>query len=78
MADLAPTYYNVEQVVSGSGMSMSDLHKILWNLYKAVQAIPNNLDEDSGTLGTDYLANIGTDLDTAMAKLQEPTNGPVT
>ena len=78
MADLAPTYYNVVAGSSGQGMNQEDIHKAIYNLWKALAAVCNNLDEDSGTLGTDYLSNIGTDLDTAMANLKEPTNGPVT
>lgn len=72
MADLAPTYYALKADVKGGGISMGDTHIALYNLYQAVYAICNNLDEDAGTLGTDYLSNIGTDLATGMAKLKTP------
>lgn len=74
----APTFYNLKGDLSGQGMNQGDVHKAIYNLEKAIYAICANLDEDNGTLGTDYLANIGTDLATAMAKLKTPSGGPVT
>ena len=68
----APTYYNVGHM-NGNGLLQADVHKAIYNFYKALYAICYNLDEDNGTLGTDYLANIGTDLATAMAKLGTPS-----
>lgn len=73
-----PTYYNLESDVSGNGINQGDLHKAIYNLEKAVVAICKNLDEDNGTLGTDYAASISTDLETAMAKLKTPAKGPTT
>lgn len=63
--------------ISGEGLGQGDLHRAVYNLYKAVYAICNNLDEDVGNLGTDYLSKIGTDLSTAMTKLKTP-KGPTT
>lgn len=77
MADLSPTYYNVNYM-EVNGTSQEDIVKAIYNLWKAIAAICNNLDEDSGTLGTDYLAKIGTDLDTAMAKFKTPASGETT
>ena len=77
MADIEPTYINVDYASEMGIKSQADLVKAIYNIWKAVAAICNNLDEDSGTLGTDYLAKIGTDLNTAMANLKTPT-GPTT
>ena len=77
MADIEPTYYDVGDL-KGTGMEMEDQHKALYDLWKAVVAICNNIDEDGGVIGTDYMSKIGTDLDTAFAKLRTPTNGPIT
>ena len=77
MADIEPTYYDVGDL-KGTGMSTGDVHKALFNIWKAVAAMCKNMDEDSATLGTDYMSKIGTDLNTAMAKFRDPTNGPVT
>lgn len=77
MADETPTYYDLVGDVSGNGINQGDLHRAIYNLYKALYAICNNLDEDVGALGSDYLTNIGTDLQTAMAKLKTP-QGPQT
>jgi len=74
MAALTPTYYTV-QAVSGIGMGQGDVHKAIFNLWKAVKAICYNLDDDTGAPGVDYMDNIGTDLDTAMAKWKTPTSG---
>ena len=76
MADLEPTYYNIGDV-SVSGLGQGDLVKGIYNLWKAVAAICNNIDEDVGTAGTDYMTKIGTDLNTAMAKFKTP-NGATT
>ena len=70
----APTYYNPEYV-DQNGAAQADMYKAVHNLWKAVAAICANLDEDNGTLGTDYMSAIGTDLNTAMAKLKTPTGG---
>lgn len=78
MADLEPTMYDVKAELSEQGMNQGDLHRAVYNLYKCVEAICNNIDEDSGNTGTDYMSKIGTDLVTAMAKLQTPSGGPVT
>jgi len=71
MADIEPTYYNVGHVAP-NGANMSDVSKSIFNLWKAVSAICNNLDTDAGTLGTDYRSKIGTDLDTAMTNIATP------
>ena len=72
MADLEPTYYNILAATTGIGMNQGDTHKAIYNLWKAVKAICNNIDEDTGNPGTDYLSKIGTDLDTAMANIKTP------
>lgn len=72
MAATQPTYYNLGDF-KGIGMAQGDIHKAIYNLYKAVYAICYNLDDDSGTLGTDYLSAIGTDLATAMTNLKTPS-----
>ena len=71
MADIEPTYYNVGHVFP-NGVNLSDVAKSIFNLWKAVSAICNNLDVDAGTLGTDYMSKIGTDLNTAMANIGTP------
>lgn len=77
MADLEPTYYNTG-FMRENGLSQKDTHRALYNLWKAVKAICNNLDEDNGNVGQDYLDKIGTDLDSAFNKFQAPSGGPVT
>jgi len=49
-----------------TGIGQQELAAAIYNLTQAVYAICNNLDEDSGTLGTDYLAKIGTPLASAQ------------
>ena len=71
MSDVEPTYYNIGKI-NENGLSQGDIVKALYNLYQAVYALCNNLDTDAGTLGTDFLATIGTDLATAMAGLGTP------
>jgi hypothetical protein len=77
MTATQPTYYNIGQV-KGTGMDQDSIWKAIYNLYMAVYAICYNIDDDSGSTGTDYLSCIGTDLATAMAKLATPTTGPTT
>jgi len=76
MADREPTYFELKDPVKGTGMSQEDLRRCLYNLTKAVVAICNNLDEDIGNPGTDYMEKIGTDLETANANLKAPNGGP--
>lgn len=76
MADLEPTYYDIHNL-SQIGMSQGDQVKAIYNLWKAVAAICNNMDLDVGNPGTDYMTKIGTDLNTAMARLITP-KGPTT
>lgn len=68
---LTPTYYNIGDM-SGQGMGQGDTHRAIYNLWKAMAAICYNLDEDVGNVGVDYMDNIGTDLNTAMAKFMTP------
>lgn len=77
MADQEPTYLDLVSDVSGNGINQGDLHRAIYNLEIAVVAICNNLDEDVGNLGSDFMSKIGTDLQTAMAKLKTP-QGPQT
>jgi len=77
MAALEPTYYDIQALTSGQGINQGDLHKAIYNLWKAVSAICNNIDDDVGVPGVDYMSKIGTDLNTAMAKLLTP-KGDVT
>lgn len=71
MADLEPTYFTIKSTGSG-GLSQGDNLKILYNLWKAIVAICNNIDEDIGNTGTDYMTYIGDDLNTVMARLKTP------
>lgn len=72
MADLQPTYYNIGDF-KGTGVSQGDMVKAIYNLWKAVVAICNNIDEDTGNTGTDYLSYIATDLNTAMTNFKTPS-----
>ena len=72
MSATSPTYYKVG-VMQTNGVKQADVIKAIYNLYAAVYAICYNLDDDSGTLGTDYLSTIGTDLATAMGGLATPS-----
>jgi len=76
MADLEPTYYNVGNI-GPMGMAQGDQARVNYNLWKAIAAICNNMDLDLGNPGTDYMSKIGTDLNTAMAKVVTP-KGPTT
>ena len=78
MAVDTPTYYNLSADLKGSGMSMNDVHKAIFNLERAVVAICYKLDIDNGTVGNDYRADVSTDLRTAMAKLKTPVSSDVT
>lgn len=77
MADIEPTYYNVDPM-DVNGVNQGDIMKAIYNLWKAVAAICNNLDTDNATLGTDYMTKIGTDLNTAMAGVHTPPSGGTT
>ena len=76
MADLAPTYYKIKSTGAG-GLSQEDILKMFYNLWKAVSSICYNLDTDAATIGTDYMTNIGTDLDTVFARLKTPNGDTV-
>jgi len=78
MAALEPTYYDLRADIKGGGINQGDLHKAIYNLERAIYAICNNIDDDVGAVGTDYMSKIGTDLRTAMTKLRTPVGGPVT
>ena len=72
MSDLQPTYKNVGHM-DQNGMQMADMQKAIYNLWKAIAAICNNLDLDNGTPGCDYMGYIATDLNTAMGYVHTPT-----
>jgi hypothetical protein len=71
MADKKPTFYYV-QYMEENGATQASLYKAVYNLSLAVIEICNHLDVDNGTLGTDFLNDIGTPLAAAMAKLKTP------
>jgi hypothetical protein len=71
MADLEPSYFKIRTTRPG-GFSQEDNLKILYNLWKAIIAICNNIDEDVGSTGQDYMTKIGDDLNTVMARVQTP------
>jgi len=77
MADVEPTYVDIKDM-GGTGMSQRDIHRAIYNLEQAIYAICNNIDEDVGNTGIDYLTKIGTDLRAAMVLLRTPPGGPVT
>jgi len=68
---LEPTYYDITDFKE-TGVSQGDLVKAVYNLWKAIHAICYNIDEDTGSPGTDYMSKIGTDLNTAMANIGTP------
>lgn len=57
-----------------TGIGYQELAAAIYNLTVAVHAICNNLDVDAGTLGTDYMAKIGTPLASAQytSKVEKP------
>ena len=62
-----------ETKIKETGMGQQEMAAAIYALTRAVYAICNNLDEDAATLGTDYLAKIGTPLNTALrAKVDKP------
>lgn len=62
-----------------TGINQQALAAAIYNLTEAVYAICNNIDEDSGTVGTDYLAKIGTPLANAQrTSLIEKPGGKTT
>lgn len=83
MADIdltvSPVLVVTGEKIKQTGINQQALVAAIWNLTQAVYAICNNLDEDSATLGTDYLAKIGTPLATALrtAGVEQP-NGDTT
>ena len=72
MAAEDPSFYTLQADLSGEGLNQGDTHKAIYNLYLAVVTICHNLDDDSGTSGTDYESYIGTPLATAFSKLKTP------
>jgi len=72
MSDIDPDFKTLQASYGATGINQGDTVRAIYDLWKAVKAICNNLDGDSGTLGTDYLSYIGTPLDTAMAKFKTP------
>ena len=73
-----PTFYDLRYGIDvGGQVDRGDIHRALYNLTVAVMAICDKIDADSGTPGTDYDTDIGTDLIAAMAKMHIPGSGPV-
>ena len=77
MADLTPSFKDILAGQSGVGQTQGDQDRINYNLWKAIVAIANNIDEDNSNIGTDYMSKIGTPLNAAMAKQKTPP-GPTT
>ena len=75
MADLTPTYYKIKRTGAG-GLSQGDQIKMFYNLWKALAAVCNNLDDDT-IGGVNYMSLIGTNLNTAMAALKTPNGETV-
>jgi hypothetical protein len=71
-------YYVLEGYIENGAYTMGDLYKSLYNLYIALVAICDMLDADVGTLGTDYLATVGTPLKAAMGDYIRAPHGPTT
>jgi hypothetical protein len=71
---VAPVLVVLDEKIKETGISQQALVAAIWNLTQAVYAICYNLDEDNTTLGTDYLALIGTPLATAQrtAGIEQP------
>lgn len=84
MADIDLTGTTVSLVylrekLKETGINQQALMAAIYNLTQAVYAICNNLDEDNATLGTDYLAKIGTPLASAQrTSLVEKPHGKTT
>jgi len=60
------------------GLGQQQIIAALYDLARAVYAICNNIDEDGGVMGSDYLAKIGTPLDTALRSLVDKPHGDTT
>ncbi len=72
-------FYKMEGYMENGAYTMGDLYKCLYNFYAACVQICTMLDADSGVaLGTDYLATVGTHLDTAVGAYIRTPKGPTT
>ena len=83
MADINLTGSTVNCVyakskIKDTGIGQQELVAAIYDLYQAVYAICNNIDEDSGTVGTDYLAKIGTPLYNALGTYLGKPGGKTT
>ena len=83
MADIDLTSSTVNLVklkakLDAGGVNQGDLVAAIYDLALAIYAICNNLDTDAATLGTDYMAKIGTPLIAAAQGLVNKPAGDTT
>ena len=69
-------FYGMEGCMENGAYTMGDLYKCLYNLYAAMVQICTMLVDDNGAgMGTDYLATVGTPLNTAMGTFVRTPKG---
>jgi len=61
MAGTAPSFYNMSPI-SRNGISGGDAHKAIYNLFLALYYLCSNIDDDAGTIDSDYMSKLGTPL----------------
>jgi hypothetical protein len=73
MSVIQPVYYDVDKMEM-NGIKQADLHKAIYDLWKAVVAICVKGDTGMAS-GSQWMIMIGSGLNSAMLKFQDPQSG---
>jgi hypothetical protein len=67
MAGTAPTFYKIANTPNQNGVGGGDAWKAIYNLFLAIYYFCYNVDDDAGTVDSDYASKISTPLLLAIA-----------
>jgi len=65
MGESQPTYYQLHNTIDPNGMSQSDIHKAVYNLYQAIVGLCRKA-EETNACGSQWMAMIGSSLNTVF------------
>lgn len=63
MAGATPDFYHLAMTPSRQGIMQEDLHRIIYDLFTGVYYLCNNIDDDAGTVGSDYASKLSAPLE---------------
>lgn len=72
MAGATPAFYHLAMTPTRQGLLQEDLHRIIYDLFLGIYYLCNNIDDDAGTVDSDYASKLSDPLEACGTPSEVP------